>query len=60
LLEWRGTVQRAQELKRLEVEHEFIPISGGAHRFDGNVDDPQTIKSFDRVMAFLDQHLKKP
>ena len=50
----------ARELKRVGIEHEFITISGGGHGFDGNVDDPQTVKAFERVMAFLDKHLRKP
>ena len=47
----------SRELKRLGVEHEFIPISEGGHGFDGKVDDPQSIRAFERVMAFLDKHL---
>ena len=54
------SAEMARELKRVGVEHEFVTISGGGHGFDGNVDDPQTVKAFGRVMAFLDKHLRKP
>ena len=54
------SAQMARELKRLGVEHEFIPISGGGHGFDGNAADPQTVRAFERVMPFLDKHLNKP
>lgn len=54
------SAEMARELKRVGVEHELIPISGGGHGFDSKVDDPQTVKAFERVMAFLDKHLKKP
>jgi len=54
------SAEMSRELKRVGIEHEFITISGGGHGFDGNVDDPQTVKAFERVMAFLDKHLRKP
>ena len=54
------SAQMARELKRVRIEHEFIRISEGGHGFDGNADDPQTVRAFERVMAFLDKHLNKP
>ena len=50
----------ARELKRVGIEHQFVQIFGGGHGFDGKADDPQTVKPFERVMGFLDKHLKKP
>ena len=54
------SVQMARELKRVGIEHEFVQIPGGGHGFDGKADDPQTVKAFERVLGFLDKHLKKP
>lgn len=54
------SAEMARELKRLRVEHEFIPIPEGGHGFDGKVDDPQTVRAFERVMAFLNKHVTKP
>jgi len=45
------SVQMAKELERHGVEHEFIRIPNGGHGFD-------TTLHFDRVLAFLDRHLK--
>jgi acetyl esterase/lipase len=45
------SVQMATELERHHVEHEFIRIRNGGHGFD-------TGQTFDRVLAFLDKHLK--
>lgn len=42
----------------LGVEHEFNPLSGEGYGFDGKVHDPQTIKGFERVLAFLNRHLR--
>jgi acetyl esterase/lipase len=45
------SVQMAKELERHGVENEFIRIPNGGHGFD-------TTQHFDRVLAFLDKHLK--
>ena len=50
--------QMYNELKRRCVECEFIPYLGGGHGFDEvGVKDPRFAADFDRVIAFLKQHL---
>lgn len=44
------------ELSRLKVPHELITIEG-EHGFDSNMRNPRIQKVFDRVLAFLKQHL---
>jgi acetyl esterase/lipase len=56
---YQQSVQMAAELKRAGVEHELVTIPGGGHGFDGRVDDPIVAKAFERVLAFLQQHLKR-
>lgn len=48
----------ANELQRNEVEHELIRIPGAGHGFDSNLEDPRVRAAFDRVIAFLRQHLR--
>jgi acetyl esterase/lipase len=48
----------ARELERHGIEHRLIHISGGPHGFDGNLDDPQAVKAFEEVIAFLKKHLR--
>jgi acetyl esterase/lipase len=45
------------ELSRLKVTHELITIAGGEHGFDSAMQTPRVQKVFDRVLAFLKQHL---
>jgi acetyl esterase/lipase len=49
--------EMAQELRRHGVPFEFVPIAGGAHGFDGDMKDPQTLKTFDQVIAFLKKYV---
>ncbi|MBI4657547.1 MAG: alpha/beta hydrolase [Verrucomicrobia bacterium] len=58
---YQQSVLMADELKRLGVEHELITMKGRGHGFDGGRDgmkDPEISATFDRVVAFLDKHLK--
>jgi acetyl esterase/lipase len=48
----------ANELQRNGVEHELIRIPGAGHGFDSNLEDPRARAAFDRVIAFLRQHLR--
>lgn len=50
--------QMARELQRHDVECEFIRIPGGAHGFDAKMDDPRVAAAFERVLAFLGNHLR--
>ena len=52
------SVDMAGELARVGVAHEFITISGGGHGFAG-AEAPQVAAAFDRVPAFLKQHLHR-
>jgi acetyl esterase/lipase len=55
------SILMARELERDGVEHEFIRIPNGGHGFDGagqGIKDPNIARTFDRVLAFLDKHLK--
>lgn len=51
----------AKELERRGVEHEFIVVPNGGHGFDAagkGMGDPYIARIFDRVLAFLDKHVK--
>jgi len=56
---YQQSVMMADELARVGIEHEFITIPNGGHGFDGaGVENPMVAKAFDRVLAFLDRHVK--
>jgi acetyl esterase/lipase len=52
------SVQMAEALKRTGIEHELAMIPNRGHGFDYAGDDPVVIKTFDRVLAFLEKHLR--
>jgi len=54
------SVDMAQELKRAGVAHEFIPMPGSGHGFDGGqgLREAKVAAAFDRVEAFLKEHVK--
>ncbi len=50
----------AEELARFGVEHELIAIPGAGHAFDVSDRErkaPAVTKAFDRVLAFLNEHI---
>ena len=47
----------ADALARAGVPYEFITVPNGAHGFDG-ADTPEVAAIFDRVLAFLDLHMR--
>jgi acetyl esterase/lipase len=58
---YQQSVLMAAALKRHEVEHELITMTGRGHGFDGGregMKDPVIAQTFDHVVAFLDKHLK--
>jgi acetyl esterase/lipase len=58
---YQQSVLMAEEMKRQHVRHELIKMPGRGHGFDGGRDamkDPVIAKTFDRVVAFLHEHLK--
>jgi dipeptidyl aminopeptidase/acylaminoacyl peptidase len=48
----------ARELGRHHVQHRLIRIRGGAHGFDGNLNDPQAAAAFEEVITFLKKRLR--
>lgn len=52
------SVLMAKELERNGVEAEFLAIPNGGHGFDGATDDPRVADAFDRVIRFLQKHLR--
>ncbi len=46
-----------RELTRAGVTHEFIPIAGGQHGFDHDMDDARAAQAFEKVVVFLGRHL---
>jgi acetyl esterase/lipase len=51
------SVMMAGALAQAGVEHELITIPNGGHGFDGS-DHPAAADAFERVLAFLDAHLR--
>jgi acetyl esterase/lipase len=47
----------ARELERHHVKHRLIRIRGGAHGFDGDLNDPRAAAAFEEVIAFLKKRL---
>jgi acetyl esterase/lipase len=57
---YEQSVEMAKELERYQVRHEFITMTNRGHGFDGGreaMKDPVIAQTFDRVIAFLNQHL---
>ena len=52
------SVLMAKELERNGVDTEFLAIPNGGHGFDANMDDPRVANAFDRVIRFLQKHLR--
>ena len=47
----------AEQLARAGVEHELLTIAGGGHGFYSRLESPVVARAFERVLAFLKQHL---
>jgi acetyl esterase/lipase len=59
---FQQSVEMSQELKRHQVEHEFIALRNRGHGFDGGRDsmkDTEIAQTFDRILAFLKKHALK-
>ena len=54
---FQQSVDMDRALTKAGVAHELVPIAGGGHGFDRQMDDPRTVKAFERVMSFLRCHL---
>jgi hypothetical protein len=44
-------------LDEADVVNQLITISNGKHTFDQNMEDPQVIQAFEKVIQFLKQQL---
>ena len=55
---YEQSVLMAEEFTRKQVPHEFVPMPGHGHGFDSAMTDPAVIAAFDRLLAFLKQHLR--
>ena len=51
------SVLMAAALSQHRVRHELVTMAGLGHGFDGQMDDAPVKEAFDRVLAFLDEHL---
>jgi acetyl esterase/lipase len=57
---YEQSVLMQQALTTAGIEHEFVTLPGAGHGFDWQTDDPQVQRAFERVLAFLDRHLRLP
>jgi dipeptidyl aminopeptidase/acylaminoacyl peptidase len=48
----------AEALARNQVNHELITMPGRGHGFDDEMDDRLVNDAFNKVLAFLDKHVK--
>lgn len=56
---YEQSVMMAAALANAGVEHGLITIAGGEHVFDWREHDPVVDAAFERVLAFLNRHLRK-
>jgi acetyl esterase/lipase len=54
---FQQSVDMDRALTKAGVDHEFVPIPGGAHGFDRQMDDPGIENAFRKVLSFLHRHL---
>lgn len=50
---FQQSVDMAQELRRVGIVCEFIPIPGGGHGFDREITNPLAVSAFNKVIGFL-------
>jgi acetyl esterase/lipase len=55
---YEQSVDMDRKLTEHGLIHDFITMPGRGHGFDGNMDDPIVKSAFDKVLAFLDMHVK--
>jgi acetyl esterase/lipase len=56
---YQQSVLLAEALARSQVSHELISMRGRGHGFDDDIDDRLVEDAFNRVLAFLDKHVKR-
>ena len=59
---YQQSVVMAEELKHHGVEHKLITMTNRGHGFDGGrkaMEDPVVVETFDQVLAFLNQHVRR-
>ncbi|WP_080875611.1 alpha/beta hydrolase [Oceanobacillus timonensis] len=54
---YQESVHMKQVLDEAGVVNQLITISGGKHSFDQDMEDPQVIEAFEKVIQFLKQQL---
>jgi acetyl esterase/lipase len=54
---FQQSAEMDRALTKAGIVHEFVPIAGGEHGFDHDMDDPRTVKAFEKVMSFLKSYL---
>ncbi|GGP13129.1 alpha/beta hydrolase [Oceanobacillus neutriphilus] len=54
---YQESVNMKQVLDEAGVVNQLITISGGKHTFDQNMEDPQVVQAFEKVIQFLKQQL---
>lgn len=54
---YQESVNMKQVLEEAGVVNQLISISNGKHSFDQNMEDPQVIQAFEKVIQFLKQQL---
>jgi len=55
---YQQSVLMDKELSQHQVRHELITMSGRRHGFDNAMDDRMVKDAFNKVLAFLDKHIK--
>ena len=55
---YNESINMEQALSDAGVPCELVTIKGGKHTFDDNMEDPQIVKAFDKVIQFLNKHLQ--
>jgi acetyl esterase/lipase len=51
------SVQMAEALSRVGVDHELMTITGSGHGFDRTMDESTVAAAFERVLSFLSGHV---
>ncbi|WP_152655995.1 alpha/beta hydrolase [Oceanobacillus sp. CFH 90083] len=54
---YQESVHMKQMLDEKGIDNQLITISNGKHSFDQNMDDPQVVQAFEKVIQFLKQQL---
>ena len=56
---YQQSVLMDEALTQHQVEHELNTLPGRGHGFDGKMEDPLVKDAFNRVLGFLDKHIRR-